>query len=424
MSEEEKGLKQLIALYEGKQFQAAVNAATEFTKKYPNNGTGLNLLGLSHKACGNIKESVSIFEHLITASPEVAMFHSNLGNLRLMTGKVKESITCFEKAVSLDPKLINAIEALGLSYLEVDKKQRAERCFIRVLELDPSHERSLYYLGNFYLIDRQWSKAADLLRRSNFGLSQSHYLECLLCLKKGKEFLEFYQALSRRGITNPLVGGLVGHVRELYKREVDNSFCNDALDYIYVGNISENDGFTASLAEDLMAYHREAKSDYRSQALLHKGEQSSGNLFLLDKPFAQQLKRLVEKEITQYRQKFENHNQGFLAKWPDRYELFGWLVSMRAGGNLDSHNHKEGWLSGSFYLKLPESRMGQNDEGKIAFSYKGPRYPSDGYESRRKIIDIKTRDICMFPSSLFHETLPFQSNEERVSFAFDLKPKS
>ena len=61
-----------------------------------------------------------------------------------------------------------------------------------------------------------------------------------------------------------------------------------------------------------MAYHREAKSDYRSQALLHKGEQSSGNLFLLDKPFAQQLKRLVEKEITQYRQKFENHNQGFL----------------------------------------------------------------------------------------------------------------
>ena len=43
---------------------------------------------------------------------------------------------------------------------------------------------------------------------------------------------------------------------------------------------------------------------------------------------------------------------------------------MRAGGNLDSHNHKEGWLSGSFYLKLPESRMGQNDEGKIAFSYK------------------------------------------------------
>ena len=49
MSEEEKDLKQIIALYEGKQFQAAVNAATEFTKKYPNNGMA-NLLGLSQKA--------------------------------------------------------------------------------------------------------------------------------------------------------------------------------------------------------------------------------------------------------------------------------------------------------------------------------------------------------------------------------------
>ena len=38
-------------------------------------------------------------------------------------------------------------------------------------------------------------------------------------------------------------------------------------------------------------------------------------------------------------------------------------------GNLDSHNHKEGWLSGSFYLKLPESRMGERRRQKIAFNY-------------------------------------------------------
>ena len=78
---------------------------------------------------------------------------------------------------------------------------------------------------------------------------------------------------------------------------------------------------------------------------------------------------------------------------------------------------------GSFYLKVPETQNGKTDEGKIAFSYKGPRYPSDGHNSRRRVVDIKTRDICMFPSSLFHETLPFHSNEERVSFAFDVLPK-
>ena len=78
-----------------------------------------------------------------------------------------------------------------------------------------------------------------------------------------------------------------------YKREVDNSFCNDALDYIYVGNISKNDGFTASLAEDLMAYHHEAKS-YRSRASSQGGAVVRQSV-PLDKPFAQQLKQLLEK---------------------------------------------------------------------------------------------------------------------------------
>jgi hypothetical protein len=32
-------------------------------------------------------------------------------------------------------------------------------------------------------------------------------------------------------------------------------------------------------------------------------------------------------------------------------------------------------------------------------------------------------DIVLFPSSLFHRTIPFNSNEERICIAFDLKPE-
>jgi hypothetical protein len=31
-------------------------------------------------------------------------------------------------------------------------------------------------------------------------------------------------------------------------------------------------------------------------------------------------------------------------------------------------------------------------------------------------------DIVLFPSSLYHRTIPFNSDEERVCIAFDLKP--
>ena len=36
---------------------------------------------------------------------------------------------------------------------------------------------------------------------------------------------------------------------------------------------------------------------------------------------------------------------------------------------------------------------------------------------------IETRDICIFPSSLFHHTIPFKSTEERICFVFDLIQK-
>lgn len=424
MSEQDNAYQKIVSSYEKRDFVSAVKNAEKFTKDFPENSDGWNLLGLSNKGLGNAKEALAIFTRLVESEPKKASYHSNLGNLQQSTGQIRESIKSFQTAITLDPKLVNAIEALGLSLLELNRTADAKRCFERVLELDPSHQRSLYFLGNIYMMQMRWSEAAEHLKRSEFGLSQSHYLECLLCLKKGKEFLAFYQQLQRRGITNPLIGGLVGHIQELYKREVSNSFCNNAMDYLYLGRITANDGFTDSLAMQLLDYHRQAKNDFRSQSLLHNGEQSSGNIFLVDQPFVQQLRTCIEKQISLYREKYKNQEEGFLLNWPSRYELFGWLVSMRDGGNLDAHNHKEGWLSGSFYLKLPESRINKSDEGKIAFSYKGPRYPSDGHTSRRRVIDIKARDICMFPSSLFHETLPFHASEERVSFAFDLKPKA
>ena len=39
------------------------------------------------------------------------------------------------------------------------------------------------------------------------------------------------------------------------------------------------------------------------------------------------------------------------------------------------------------------------------------------------IKEIEKRDICIFPSSLFHHTIPFESSEERICFVFDLVQK-
>jgi hypothetical protein len=95
---------------------------------------------------------------------------------------------------------------------------------------------------------------------------------------------------------------------------------------------------------------------------------------------------------------------------------------MKNGGFLAPHNHEYGWITGSFYLQIPKSNTNDNS-GSIAFSYEGPRYPNKNKDFNLTIKTIKTRDICIFPSSLFHHTIPFESKEERICFVFDLVQK-
>ena len=43
-------------------------------------------------------------------------------------------------------------------------------------------------------------------------------------------------------------------------------------------------------------------------------------------------------------------------------------------------------------------------------------------ETIEKIINPAKGDLVLFPSSLFHQTIPFNSDDERICLAFDMMP--
>ena len=95
------------------------------------------------------------------------------------------------------------------------------------------------------------------------------------------------------------------------------------------------------------------------------------------------------------------------------YILRGWAIVMNKGGSLKSHNHELGWLTGTFYLQMPEKRH-NTEEGAIEFSHQGPKYPVGDSDFERRVIRPSARDLNIFSSSLFHKTLPFQSEQQRI----------
>ena len=126
-------------------------------------------------------------------------------------------------------------------------------------------------------------------------------------------------------------------------------------------------------------------------------------------------------EIERYRAHFKGEECLLISQWPQKTKLKGWYVRMQSGGHLDAHIHELGWVSGTLYLSLPKNVS--HDEGKIELGLYGNNYPLMHENFPTKTLPVKTGDIVLFPSSTFHRTIPFSSDEERISIAFDVIPR-
>ena len=154
--------------------------------------------------------------------------------------------------------------------------------------------------------------------------------------------------------------------------------------------------------------------------IVKNGHQSSGNLFDNSSPEISNLRKEFVKQINFYKEKYKSRDDYFITRWPKKSKLFGWYIKLKKKGQVTSHIHEDGWLSGVFYLKIP--RALKMNEGSINLSLQGFDYP---YDKSLPSINFapKPYDLILYPSSLFHYTVPFTSNEERHCIAFDIKPE-
>ena len=161
--------------------------------------------------------------------------------------------------------------------------------------------------------------------------------------------------------------------------------------------------------------------DEVNQTLLYNGNQSSGDLFLSKNSFIIELKKIILNEINSYYDLYKDNSCDFINNWPKKANIKGWYIKMLSDGFLTRHIHPDGWLSGSLYLKISDNLEGE--EGNIEFSLHGEKYPfNDKVDHSYKSYSISVADIILFPSSLFHRTVPFKSDESRICIAFDLAP--
>jgi tetratricopeptide (TPR) repeat protein len=98
-----------------------------------------------------------------------------------------------------------------------------------------------------------------------------------------------------------------------------------------------------------------------------------------------------------------------------------WSVRLHRAGYHTSHVHPRGWISSACYIQLPDSmRAGRSAEGILSFGAPGMiTTPSLNAELS---VRPELGQLVLFPSYFWHGTLPFHSEQPRLTVAFDVVP--
>jgi tetratricopeptide (TPR) repeat protein len=311
----------------------------------------------------------------------------NLGNALAQQNRLDDAIASYRKALAINPNFAKAHNNLGTV---------------------------LQNLGRF-------DEAIPHFESNGDKNAKARMLECLYGAGQTTAYNEYLSEFCRSDATNRRIAAISAFVANQWDAKDPYPFCEDPLDLIYTANVKSDlapfDGFFARIVQEIENVPTAWEPlDNAARGGFH----TKGNLFDLETPEISVLRNIIQRRIEDYRSHFGDRNNGLIRQWPHQSKLLGWHVKLLKSGHMDAHYHPSGWLSGVFYLKMPDKIKG--DEGAITFSLHGHDYPIRNSDIPSVQHFPKEGDLVLFPSSLFHYTTPFQSEDERHCVAFDLVP--
>ena len=344
-----------------------------------------------------------------------------LGMLATRLGLLGEARECFLQGISDFPG--DTQSYLHLSDVAVDEGEQTEaiRHLTAALRLDTNNQYGNYALGKLLRKRRRFKEARTCFDKSpNYQHSREFGIESSYLLGDLDDYRKRVTAYCENDVFgHPLLGATELHHRLLTGTDLPTLFCRDPMTKIiqYHGVLSNQNDYRA-----LKTYTSDKKTSYRGQNLLINGEQTYGDFFNDDHPFVNSLLSVIKSGLLQYREQFYSSEDPFIKNFPspDNLAIKGWLIRLHKGGSLKFHNHDAGWVSGTIYFKLPEPR--RNCEGDLKFSPGGGIFPEFQDKTLDKTLHLEEGSLVLFPSSLWHTTVPFEADDDRVCLAFDITP--
>jgi tetratricopeptide (TPR) repeat protein len=315
------------------------------------------------EAAGRVDDARAILEQLLTRSPDDPALLRSLGQMLLEAGEFSRAALLMEKALERAPDSAWHLTGLATARLAQGRAEEALTLARRATEVSP-------------------------LDQSTWG----------------------WLATAARAAGDPAHGQLNNYVDFVRTYRIEPPQGWDTLE-----------AFLADLAAELRRFHvlRAAPSEQS----LRNGTQTAVDLALLTDPAIRGFFQAIDAPIRRYLAEIGEGEGPLRSRNIGDYRVAGaWSVLLKPNGFHLDHFHPDGWISSAFYVETPaaaletESREGWIKFGQPPFSFE-PAQPPEHF------VKPEPGLLVLFPSYMWHGTVPFTSDERRMTIAFDLLPK-
>jgi tetratricopeptide (TPR) repeat protein len=180
-------------------------------------------------------------------------------------------------------------------------------------------------------------------------------------------------------------------------------------------------GFLAELAARLNTLHNPHGHRLLYQSL-RQGTETTQDLSRSQDPVIQALFGAFAAPIARYRDHIGQGEDALRRRNRGAARFNGaWSVRLHRDGYHTSHVHPRGWISSACYIQLPDGmRAAQTAEGILAFG--APGMMTTPPLQAELSVRPQPGQLVLFPSYFWHGTLPFHSEQPRLTVAFDVVP--
>ena len=396
----QKMFEDAAALQRQGNHKGAIKRFRRLLKQAPDHPQLLNMCALSLAETGDMRNAEKLLRRAAKADPENGERWANLGMFLQQSGDLDAAAEAFGQFRQLSPDA----PAAHLRFADVchDQERFADAlpAYEKAMDLGADTMLAWRNLARCHMFEGNWEAA---LAAADKAIAKDPGNSLLLAIKS--------VALAELG-RDAQAAGLVDFDRMIAVTDL-------SAPEGYADMAAFNDAVCAhSLAHPTLEYEPAGKSTQRGHQSTNLAEGDQG-------PIAPLL-QMIETAVADYR---ETHpldpSSEFLAQRPDAWEIYIWATVLDSQGHQAAHLHPSGWLSGVYYAKVPGvvAANPESEEGWIEFG-RAARYPHAKAEHPVKTYQPREGRVVLFPSYFYHRTIPFESEEQRISIAFDLIPRS